>query len=382
MISAIRLDNFKAFRSLDLTLAGLTLLTGLNAAGKSTTLQALALLRQSHEAGSLTDEGLLLNGDLVTLGVGQDVLHEDFSTGDDGTPQIGISLRIDGLDSFWRIRYDVAGHREAGLLPLTLSLGNYTNDGLFGTKFQYLRADRIVPAVSYEKSYDSAVRKGSLGARGEHTVNFLRVNQDAVVLPALHHPEARTSNLLDEVEAWMQELCPGVNLEAEDLRGTDSVRLSYGFFGRSGISSSNNRYRPTNVGFGLTYVLPVVVACLTAGPHSLLLLENPEAHLHPRGQMMMAELAARAVQAGAQVVVETHSDHVLNGTRLMVKDSVLAGSDVAVHYFRRDRSSGESGVRIPAITVSSPTVGNDGMLSMWPPGFFDEWDKALDRLLD
>ena len=385
MVERIRLENFKAFRQMNLQVAPLTLLSGVNAAGKSTTMQALAMLRQSYDAGVLdSGGGLLLNGELVELGVGQDVLHEDYSDGGRGRGiTIAVAITIDGNDVGWGVEYQPSRDREADLLPAG-GEGSFPSleaeeqllgGGLFGLGFQYLRADRIVPAVHYPKSYEVAVRKGFLGARGEHTVNYLRARQDEqVAFSALRHPRAKSDGLLDQTEAWLQEICPGVNLMAEDLRGTDLVRLSYGFGGTAGIKSSNIRYRATNVGFGLTYALPIIVACLSSGPGSLVMLENPEAHLHPRGQTMTARLACLAVAAGAQIIVESHSDHVLNGVRLGVKDGVLTPDRVALHYFDRN-DAGE-------IEVASPEVGPDGMLSQWPRGFFDEWDRALDRLLE
>ncbi|WP_432929864.1 DUF3696 domain-containing protein [Microbispora sp. CA-135349] len=371
MIDRLSVTNFKAFASADIPLAPYTLLSGLNSSGKSTILQAFALLRQSYDALHEDDGGFLLNGDLVELGVGQDVLHEDYVRLDDAEPRIQLALRYRDVDYSWSVRYE----READLLRV--------DDGhdhpdpvlpppLSGTGFQYLRADRISPSVSYPRSHEIAVRRGFLGSRGEHAVNFLRHFQDEPVRDEhLRHPQARSSRLLDQAEAWMQEICPGVNLQAEAIEGTDSVRLSFRF-GTAGLSASN-RYRPTNVGFGLTYVLPVVVACLTARPGGLLLIENPEAHLHPRGQTGMATLTCAAAAAGAQVVVETHSDHVLNGVRLAVKERKIPAGDVLLHYFRRN---------IGGIEIASPTVGPDGMISHWPEGFFDEWERSLDRLLD
>jgi predicted ATPase len=375
VLDRIQMQNFKAFRDLELRLAPLTLLSGLNGVGKSTVLQALGLLRQSSDAGSLTDEGLLLNGELVTLGVGQDVLFEDYEADlDQVRISFGLSTR-EGISRNWSVDYA----RDADLLRFPvdqrfLAAGPQEPEALFGKGFQYLRADRIVPAVSYPKSYDAAVRRGFLGPTGEHAVNFLRHHRDdPVINPACAHPGSRSGLLIDQVEAWMDEFCPGVNLGVEDLEGTDSVRLSYGFFGTAGIDASN-RYRPTNVGFGLTYVLPVIVAVLATAPGGLLLLENPEAHLHPRGQARMGELLALAAGSGVQILVESHSDHVLNGIRLAVKSGQLAPSDTAVHYFQRSRR-GES-------SVAHPRISSEGKLSEWPEGFFDEWDRALDALLD
>ncbi|MFD4139948.1 DUF3696 domain-containing protein [Streptomyces sp. NPDC058572] len=390
MINELRLLNFKAFRSVAIPLAPVTLLTGLNSSGKSTVLQALALLRQSFEAGMThpTDEtmdpehfgGLMLDGDLVELGTGQDVLHEDFELVDlTPDPLISVGYRMtDGRSHEWTVQYAA----EQDVLP---AKGFHAADEpfpeverhdapLFFAGFQYLKADRIVPATTYPRSHREAVGRGFLGPRGEHTINFLRhYGQGIVPEGPLRHPEARAHTLLDQVVAWMQELCPGVNLEAHEIPGVDSVRLSYGFGGTTGLDSSRRR-RPTNVGFGLTYALPIVVACLSATRDSLILLENPEAHLHPRGQSRMAALVAAAAASGAQLIVETHSDHVLNGLRIAVKNKRIAASDTAVHFFRRG-----GGDKAEIVT---PRMGDDGMLSEWPDGFFDEWESSLDQLLD
>ncbi|MFJ8145209.1 DUF3696 domain-containing protein [Streptomyces sp. NPDC096094] len=379
MIDQLFLGNFKAFRSADIPLAPVTLLTGLNSSGKSSVLQSLALLRQSYDSftlfsadGEAEDEGgFLLNGELVELGTGHDLMHEDFVRSPGlPTPLISVGLRTrDGRTHQWSALYAP----EQDVLPLHSSSGIPAEDTLFDRCFQYLKADRIVPATSYPRSHHQAIGRGFLGPRGEHTVNYLRHHaQHPLEAGPLRHPRARAHTFLDHVVAWMQELCPGVNLEASEIPGLDSVRLSYGFDGTAGLESSSRR-RPTNVGFGLTYALPIVVACLTAGPGSLILLENPEAHLHPRGQSRMAALLAAAAAAGAQLIVETHSDHVLNGLRLAAKNGVVSASDTAVHFFRRN------GLRAEFVT---PRIHDDGTLSEWPAGFFDEWENSLEQLLD
>lgn len=379
MLEMLGLTNFKAFGHARIGLANVTLLTGLNSAGKSTVLQALGVLRQSWDAGTLTDTyeaGLLLDGEFVELGTGRDVLHEGrVETSLENVRQVDsdIALRLDsgGRAFRWIAKYQA----DADLLPLRSSPKSSRAElrelPLFAGGLQYLKADRIFPAVSYPRSHQIAVRRGFLGTHGEHAVNYLRHHgDDSLTADSLHHPNESSPGLLRQVQAWMGEICPGVSVEAEEIAQTDTVRLSYRF--GSGISGSNP-YRPTNVGFGLTYTLPIVLACLIARPGGLILLENPEAHLHPRGQTQIAFLAAHAAQAGAQLVLETHSDHVLNGVRLAVKRGVLAPEEVAVHYFHRE--AGE-------VQITTPKVGPDGMLSAWPEGFFDEWDAALDALLD
>ncbi|GAA2426805.1 AAA family ATPase [Streptomyces glaucus] len=382
MINHIQLINFKAFRRLELPLGPLTLLTGLNSSGKSSVLQALGLLRQSYETQMLTRTkraggGLLLNGDLVALGTAQDVLHEDFGPVEEfpavDEPLVGFVVEEDGEQRAWLAAYDIR-HPDRDVMPLA---EGSVRAHLAEQPFQYLHADRITPAVTYPRSHQIAVARGFLGVRGEHTVNYLRHHTDQDVpteVPdgPLRHRGATSAQLLDQTIAWMQELCPGVNIETDPVEGTDSVRLSYGFGGTAGINATRRR-RPTNVGFGLTYALPVVVACLTATPESLILLENPEAHLHPKGQSRMAALLSAAAATGAQLIVETHSDHVLNGVRIAVKRGVLQPQDTVVHYFSGNGTGAE---------VVTPRIDKDGMLEQWPEGFFDEWENSLDQLLD
>lgn len=382
MINHITLINFKAFRRLELPLGPLTLLTGLNSSGKSSVLQALGLLRQSYETQMLSRTkraggGLLLNGDLVALGTAQDVLHEDFGPVEEvaaaGDPLVGFVVEEDGEQRTWVAAYDIR-HPDQDVMPV---VEGSVRSHLAEQPFQYLHADRITPAVTYPRSHQIAVARGFLGARGEHTVNYLRHHTDQevpTVVPdgPLRHQAATSPQLLDQTIAWMQELCPGVNIETDAIEGTDSVRLSYGFGGTAGINATRRR-RPTNVGFGLTYALPVVVACLTATPESLILLENPEAHLHPKGQSRMAALLSAAAATGAQLIVETHSDHVLNGVRIAVKQGVLRPEDAVVHYFRGNGAGTD---------VVTPRIDKDGMVEQWPEGFFDEWENSLDQLLD
>jgi predicted ATPase len=384
VIERLTITNFKAFAAANLPLGPYTLLSGLNSSGKSTVLQALALLRQAYDHDMLhgpdDSAGFPLNGDLVELGTGRDVLHEDYVAEQEGEPEIRFQLSAAGVsDAEWRARYG----REDDLLLFTGSTPIIADNAsrapkagldaftVFNDGFQYLRADRVNPAVTYPRSHEMTARRGFLGAHGEFTVDYLGQHQDDPVRhDVLHHPDA-SPRLLEQVEAWMGEICPGVRIQAAAIELTDLMRLGFQFTRAKRVVSAPRR--PTNVGFGLGYVLPIVVACLTAEPGAMLLLENPEAHVHPQGQSAMARLTCAAASAGAQVIVETHSDHILNGVRLAVKRGQIPADAVILHYFDRQ----DDGVQ-----VVSPVMGADGMLSQWPPGFFDEWDRSIDQLLE
>lgn len=364
MIDSINLKNFKIFADQSISLAPLTLLSGLNGVGKSSAMQALSLLRQSHEAGLLREDGFLLNGELVEIGTGEDLLHENASDS-----EIAIELSEDGAPAKWQVEYVQEGDvlRYAESAPEAAGV-------LFGAGFQYLRADRVNPMVSYPKSFHAVSQRRFLGSRGEYAAHFLSHFQDErIAHKSLKYQGSKaTLGLLPQVNAWMQEFSPGASINVHEIEKTDFVRLSFTF--GAGIDASNP-YRPTNVGFGLTYSLPIVIACLSTAPGGIILLENPEAHLHPQGQVAMGRLMALTAAAGVQVVVETHSDHVLNGIRVAVKQGALDAEKARVHFFRREVASG-------AAAIDSPAITEQGKLSFWPDGFFDQWDKSLDELLD
>lgn len=94
----------------------------------------------------------------------------------------------------------------------------------------------------------------------------------------------------------------------------------------------------------------------------------------------MGELISRASAGGVQVIVETHSDHLLNGIRLSVKNKKIPKEMIRLNYFFSElMDDGKLGQTIKH-EKCSPMIMEDGSLSDWPEGFFDEWDKALEEL--
>jgi predicted ATPase len=361
------MHNFKCFEDRVIPLNKLTLLSGLNGMGKSTVMQALLLLRQSHDGyGNIT--GLYLNGELTSLGTARDVLFE-YAQSD----EMRIVLLNDQNISFsWSFSIDPS----TDVLMVQQTPDQEAHEimqlNLFSNDFHYLNAERLGPRNLFGTSDFQVRQLRQLGAQGQYTVHFLSLfGNESIPINELQHPKAMSLSLKHQVEAWLSDISPGTRLNINPVSEMDIVGLRYSFtFGRN----ETNQYRSTNVGFGLTYTLPVLVAILSAKPGALVLLENPEAHLHPRGQSLMGELFARAAAAGVQIVVETHSDHVLNGIRVAVRQEQVAPEQVTVHFFGRDETSGDH-------MVMSPQIDHDGRISEWPEYFFDEYEKSLEALL-
>lgn len=368
MIRSLSLRNFKCFADQTLHLGGLTLLSGLNGMGKSSVMQSLLLLRQSYLQGTLPHTGVVLNGDLVRLGTAQDVLYED-------ALEDRIEIEVQWNDD-QQARFVLDYDKDLLLLGLSSPPVETTifEQNLFTDKFHYLQAERLGPRTAFGQSDIQVRQHNQLGSAGEYAAHYLDLNRDVKIADdLLAHPTSESKLLLQQVQAWLSEISPGTEIQLTPHPEMDLVNLQFSFVtGRQ----RSNAYRSTSVGFGITYTLPILIAILSSSPGTLLLVENPEAHLHPQGQVRMGDLLARAAAVGIQVVVETHSDHVLNGIRLAVYQGVLPHEQVTIHYFTRI----EQGDQVMSKVVS-PLLDRDGRIDNWPDGFFDEWDRSLEALM-
>jgi predicted ATPase len=381
MLNFLQLHNFKAARDLEVPLNHLTVLSGLNGSGKSTVLQAIGLLRQSLLSSQSTRLPCLqLRGPLVQLGVVGDVISDRAT---DSTIKIGLG--VDGLKTHW----ETNAIEDSDILPILhdTHLPDPGEHYLRNCHFQFLQADRLTPQTHYERSDSLSRDMGFLGAHGQFTPDYLAEHGEWLeVSPPRRCPNTveglpsglmerivATPKLYDQISGWLQHISPGVRLEASRLSKTDLVTLRFSYASTE-IAQGSVQRRPGNVGFGLTYCLPIVTACLSAPPGAVLLLENPEAHLHPRGQVALGTLISKCAADGVQIIVETHSDHVLNGIRLAVKHGDIAKEKVQLCNFSRDPVTGDS-------YIETPVVLANGELTAWPEGFFDEWEKSLENLL-
>ncbi len=366
MIQQLQINNFKAHKCLNMPTAGLNLLTGLNGMGKSSVIQALLLLRQSHLANALP-QGLKLNGNLVEIGIAADAFNKLTET--EATLDIKLSEQL-----YWNFR-----RNNGDFLPIQASQTIGIDEcGLFNNNFQYLSAERLSPREEHRTNTFAVEINRQLSehkGQGEYAVHFLSHYAQIQVHPLLCHRNARDNSLIKQVDAWMSEISPGIKTVIED--NLQNVKLAYQY--DNGIDYTDP-FKPENVGFGVSYALPIVVATLAAPVDSLLLFENPESHIHPAGQAKLAELFALAAQTGVQLFIETHSDHIINGTLVSIKNH-LEGKDgvgpdnVRIYYFRRSSQSAYDTECVPVV------IRSDGRIKTPPTGFFDQFAQDLRFLM-
>lgn len=377
-LQALELRNFKCYEALDLPCAALTVLTGYNAAGKSTALQALLLLAQALQTTASGKE-LALNGDVVSLGSEGDVLRH-------GAAESCFSLGVWSADE--RIRWTFGSRRARsgrGLVPLRAL--EYLHSGDIGAaktlgaeriwpppggassrlaatlrSTAYISAARTTPLDSFPVPRTSSRLAGDVGAAGEFAPYWYLEYADEDVDPARRHPKDASGTVRAQVDAWLRDLFPEARATADRLSPDAPIRLSFS------LSRTSPWVRPANVGFGLSYAFPMLVALLTREKGSALVVDSAEAHLHPRAQSAVGRLLGQMAGAGLQIFVETHSDHLLSGVRLAVRDGLVRPEDVALHFVGQDGVAGQ---------VTTLAVDKRGAVSDWPEGFFDQAENDL-----
>jgi len=371
MLTNLSLKYFKCFELLQLPLKPLTLLSGTNAAGKSSVLQALVLLHQTMREHEWSTR-LILNGSVIKLGTVSDVVdkvhgrrefsiavvdeeqtYQWFFTGDRAEMSMKVDRIIAGDSSC--DQPEVLRH----LLPHTL--GSAENPCSLAHRLQrltYITAERVGPREVY--AIEDRQVATVVGPAGEHAVSVLHWGRDDLVMDELALQDV-PKTLLRQVEGQMRLFFPGCALAVQQVPQTNVVTL--------GLRTSDDTdfHRPIHAGFGLTQVLPIIIAALSSEKGDMLLIENPEVHLHPAGQALMGQFLGNVANAGVQIIVETHSDHVLNGVRKSVKAKRLDAEKIATHFFR---SRSETNAQ-----VISPQLDSSGNLDIWPDGFFDQFDK-------
>ena len=366
MIEYISLKNFKCFDELHIRLTPLTLVTGVNGAGKSTLIQSMLVARQSFISRYLQSGKLSLQDSLVNLIDGVSVMYNQ-------AEEEIIEICVEDSQKAYTFKVnevDADNHLQSvEVLP---DINSIEQLELMADDFVYLNAERLAPQESYRLVNSSEKNYSRLGnAHGDGAIGVLFEAIDKVLelnIKALKADCEDTQRIDENVSAWLG-LIMGAQVKAKvDKVNAKELKLTYTI----GKVADENNFSPLNAAFGYSYLLPIVVSVLTAKKNGIILLENPEAHLHPGAQFRLGEFLALAAQQGIQIVVETHSDHLLNGVRVATKKRKITPDNITIQYF-----SEREGIHMSQRIV----ISEDGDLDKWPEGFFDEWEKALNELI-
>ena len=229
---------------------------------------------------------------------------------------------------------------------------------------QYLGPIRESPQVLYSPG----PTRIDLGTKGEYTAAVLHAHQNTKCLVPIPDGSVRSTRLGDALNLWLVEL--GL---ADEAKATDRGRLGIGLT-VSPVGSGKD-IDLTSVGVGVSQVLPVLLLCLLARRGSVVLLEQPELHLHPEMQLRLADFLLACARSGRQIIVETHSEHLVNRLRLHVaQDETNATRDLVQLLFAEQ----ENGVTSYRASQINPL---GGLSEDWPRGFLDVGADEAGQLL-
>ena len=419
MIRTIGISNFKLFKDkTNVPLSNLNLLTGVNGKGKSSVLQILLLLNQSINYSRSTNN-IILNGNNVRLGNLFDVKNRLISSKE----PINISFILDNYVINYQLEqygetdidlkissisitinekltyiiskiidddlYKIFKNNEDVFPNITFSLDNLfipestlriidesylieIRNLLNFSNIHYVSADRIGPQNFYErKSLGNFVSVGSLG---ENTVNILARKGGDPVQPELKkvymdlfsptEDELTSDTIESYAKYWLDKIFEGAEIKTEVMSDIDIIKFSIK------PSKKDVFYKPTNVGYGFSYSLPILVAGLIAKKGDILIIENPEAHLHPYAQSILSKFLAGVSRVGVQVLVESHSEHILDGFRIIVHDKIIDLNEINILYFDKNDET----------YFHKIDIKDDGDIENWPTNFFDQSTNDLNYL--
>lgn len=247
--------------------------------------------------------------------------------------------------------------------------GYYQNTGFlsdFELRFEEMcaRLYYLGPLREYPKrQYTWAgARPADMGRQGERVVDALLASREEDMLIARGRGRRRQT-LEQRVAEWLKEL--GLIEQFEVRPITPGSQLFQVWVRRHRAAKE---VLITDVGFGVSQILPVITLCYYAPPGSTLLLEQPEIHLHPAVQAGLADVFVDAIKTrDIQVILESHSEHLLRRLQRRVAEERLTKGDAALYFCAVDK--GES-------RLTPLDLDEFGTIRNWPPGFFgDEFDE-------
>lgn len=337
----LELKNFKCFQDLQLGLNDLTVFLGANATGKSSILQSILIyLQAATKANRNNNAQMSLYQDFgYDLGCVENLLCKD-------AKDQNITISIDEIEA----KIDLTKHEKLSDVINVQIRGQDIN-------YSYLCAERIGPrnTVEYHNS-------PNCGMHGEYTAYIINKENLVDVDKEKFWDNGLEGKFSTQLDNWVQYLFPNMKIQV-DCQFNKIAQLK--------VNSGVNSILATNIGFGLSYSLPVLVEGLRLEKGSWFIVENPEAHLQPKAQTRMGYFLARMAAAGIRVIVETHSEHVLKGMQAVIKLKENGFDDSKVSVYFTEQKEGKSYMKQVALQ-------RDGIaVYKFPRDFFDYDDKNI-----
>ena len=357
MMHRIQIKNFKCLQKHEFELKPLTILAGANGSGKSSLIQAVLLFQDCYRAaagdGAINMEKVFSQ----SIGAVSQLISQNFLD----EQKAEIIADIEQYSA--RLSFVLKGSKKQRLS----ASGNVESipQSTFPI-FQYLNAERLGPRL-YTGIGESDTLVCSDGRNAAYLVDI--ADQEGFLISDDLLGEGEPIKFSYQVEKYLSAIMGDIKMYYEADYDSAAIRTAFQ------TTAAERPVTPPLTGFGYSYALPIVVAGLLCScpcfPNMAFIVENPEAHLHPSAQSNMGKFLALLAGCGVQVIVETHSEHIIDGARLQLAHEKKTDS-MRVHFFSYDKQG---------TSVKQIDVNQRGELTSWPKGFFDQKQKDLRELL-
>ncbi|NRA81726.1 MAG: DUF3696 domain-containing protein [Pseudoalteromonas sp.] len=402
MFKRIKLENFKAWRnSGDVNFSPVTLLLGENSTGKSSLLQSLLLMKQTATS---PDRSIHLNlggdevNDYVDMGSFDDLLIKDpksrtvsiemdvvgkksrsflkvnYKQDSKKSPVIDLlQLSNDGQDWYRAQRSDKGAFNIYLPNEIRTSLKSreyspergvsFSKDAIYsmgptGSEVEDISLSiiRELEAVSYLGPLRSKPRRTYIWNRTRPGIIGVDGGEAVFALLASNNVSGKKSDgLVEAVSKWLKKMRIADKLEVKPIGAGNYNILVH----RDGVAANL-----IDVGTGVSQVLPVLVLAYFAPEKSTIILEEPEIHLHPLAQSLLAELFLEvSSERGVQFIVETHSEHLFRRMQTLVATKKAEPEQCALYFVEREDSDA---------VLKTLKMDKYGRINEWPKNFFGD----------
>ncbi|GAA0106518.1 DUF3696 domain-containing protein [Paraclostridium sordellii] len=351
MISKLKIEGLKSIDVIDMSMKNLNLLLGTNSSGKSTMIQSILLASQSVNKGSAP-----LNGNLVSIGEFREA--RNFIT---NAKEIKVELETDCGNYSIRFKEDIDSQSGEACIKIDDTTEEVKKFLTIDEGIHYLSASRIGHRDTYDKNFSTIYK---FGLQGEYALDYFEKHKEDILDDELIID--KSSNTLEkQVNYWLKYIV-NTSIVTNDIKETDKLKAKF-------ESSSGRGVRTKNIGSGLSYLISIIIMCLSMKKESTLIIENPEIHLHPKAQSKLTELFVFIANNERQLILETHSDHIFNGLRVAIVQNKIEKNNMNMSFFRLDDRGCSKNHLID--------IGKRGRINNYIEDLFDQFDIDLDRML-
>ncbi|MDR1759423.1 MAG: AAA family ATPase [Fibrobacter sp.] len=335
MIKNIQIRGFKCLDDENIHFGMLNIITGLNSTGKSSLIQALLFYCEATEYSRNGKPFILTNFDemrnkylnsrelLISVNDNSLLLTSDESKWEQASPNSSFPTKDQGL--------------------------------------YYLSENRSGPEELAKR-----IKNPMVGDDGCFLFNLFDLYKSQPIEVSLQKTKIQT--LSQNLDYWLSEIL-GVRIElTSQVVTSTNLKISYKFDELPAVS-------PLHLGAGVSYLAKILILCLYSKPGEVVVIENPEIHLHPAAQSRLGVFFCWIAKVGVQIILETHCEHLINRVRYETYSKNITAEKVKLFY----KSSHRNPFQKIELNEHGRYISESGDPMQFPSGFFD---STLTELLE